>query len=195
MALERPGYASAGAENGRLALVAELAAIAARDEQALRRFFDLTCGKVFGLLLRTLGDHAAAEDVLQEVYLTVWLKASTFDETRASPITWLVTIARNRAIDRRRSMARQDSHVDLDGVDIADVSTPPHSVLEGADRASRLQPCLATLDEVSREAIRSAFFDGLTYEQLAVRHGVPLGTMKSRIRRGLMRLRTCLGHD
>lgn len=195
MAFERPGQASGDKDDGRLVLVAELAAIAARDEQALRRFFDLTSGKVFGLLLRTVGDRATAEDVLQEVYLTVWLKASTFDGTRASPITWLVTIARNRAIDRRRSMARQERHVDLDGIDVPDASTPPHAVLEEADRASRLQPCLATLDEASQEAIRSAFFEGLTYDQLAVRHGVPLGTMKSRIRRGLMKLRTCLGHD
>ena len=195
MALEGPGHLSGGGEEGRRVLVAELAAIAARDERALRRFFDLTCGKVFGLLLRTLGDHAAAEDILQEVYLTVWLKAATFDDTRASPITWLVTIARNRAIDRRRSMARTERLVDLDGIEVADISAPLSGLLDDADRLSRLQPCLSTLDEPSRLAIRSAFFDGLTYEQLAARDGVPLGTMKSRIRRGLLRLRTCLGHD
>jgi RNA polymerase sigma factor (sigma-70 family) len=195
MAPAGPDTSSDGQVEGRRLLAADLAAIAAGSDQALRRFFNLTSAKVFGLLLRMLRDHAAAEDVLQEVYLTVWRRAASFDPSRASPITWVVTIARNRATDRLRSVSQTARVVPIDGIDIADTSEPPGGALEATDRHSNLQACLAALDEPSQTAIRGAFFEGLTYEHLAARHHVPLGTMKSRIRRGLIRLRKCLGDD
>jgi RNA polymerase sigma-70 factor (ECF subfamily) len=195
MAPAGPDTSSDGQVEGRRLLAADLAAIAAGSDEALRRFFNLTSAKVFGLLLRMLRDHAAAEDVLQEVYFTVWRRAASFDPSRASPITWVVTIARNRAIDRLRSVSQTARVVPIDGIDIADASEPPGGALEATDRHSNVQACLATLDEPSQTAIRGAFFEGLTYEHLAARHQVPLGTMKSRIRRGLIRLRKCLGDD
>jgi RNA polymerase sigma-70 factor (ECF subfamily) len=131
--------------------------------------------------------------VLQEVYLAVWRKASVFDETRASPITWLVTIARNRAIDRVRSgtVARLSEPIEM-ADSIADPSPLAAESLEATQERKRLQSCLDELEQRQQAAIRAAFMDGLTYDELARRTGVPLGTMKSWIRRGLARLRACL---
>jgi len=160
------------ADATRSELAAALARVAAGDRTALRLVYQDTSAKLFGVCLRILNDRSEAEDVLQEVYVTVWRKAASFDPSRASPITWLVAIARNRAIDRLRASA-----IDM--------------VLQGEQHA-RLKTCLGELEERHAEAIRWAFLDGVTYEQLAERMGVPLGTMKSWIRRGLLKLRACL---
>jgi len=131
--------------------------------------------------------------MLQEVYLTVWRKAASFDETRASPITWLVAIARNRAIDRVRSggVARASAPIEVAEA-IPDPAPLAAETLEAAQENSRLYSCLEELELRHSAAIRAAFIDGLTYEELAERQGVPLGTMKSWIRRGLQSLRKCL---
>lgn len=164
---------------------------AAEDRQSLKSLYECTSAKLYGICLRLLRDEADAQDVLQEVYLSVWRKAASFDSTRASPITWLATIARNRSIDRLR--ARQAPTEDLGAaVDIPDDGPSSFQVLETADDAARLRRCLEELESRARDAIRSAFFDGATYPELAEREGVPLPTMKSWIRRGLISLRGCL---
>ena len=169
-------------------------AVAGGDRDALRAVYDRTSAKLFGVCLRILGSREEAEDVLQDVYLTVWNKAHSFDPTRASPITWLATIARNRSIDRRRAAGPRilDRPVD-EAVDIADTAPDALASLETSDEARRLRDCLGTLEAPAREAIVSAFFGGQTYDELAAERGLPLGTVKSTIRRGLMRLKGCLG--
>lgn len=163
------------------------------DRSAFRTVYEATSAKLLGVTLRILSDRQLAEDVLQDTYLTVWRKAGSFDASRASPITWLVTIARNRAIDRLRSSAasRRSTSID-DAFDVADDGPSPAQSLESGDDVRRLNDCLGQLDDKTGGAIRTAFLEGVTYDTLATRENVPLGTMKSWIRRGLMRLRTCL---
>ena len=163
------------------------------DRSAFRTVYEATSAKLFGVCLRILPDRQAAEDVLQDTYVIVWRKAASFDASRASPITWLVTIARNRAIDRLRSAAPMKNAAPVeDAHDLADSGPLASDVVEQADEAARLNGCLETLEDRARAVIRTAFFEGATYDELARRENVPLGTMKSWIRRGLMRLRSCL---
>lgn len=165
--------------------------VAGQNGDSLKRLYEQTSAKLYGICLRLLLEEGEARDVLQDVYLVVWRKAGMFDETRASPITWLATIARNRAIDRLRSRRAPVENIDL-APEIADESPSSFDVLEQAQDALRLRHCLDELEERARTMIRSAFFEGASYSDLAEREGVPLPTMKSWIRRGLQRLRGCL---
>ena len=163
------------------------------DRAAFRRVYDATSAKLFGVCIRILHDRQLAEDVLQDAYVSVWNRASSFDPTRASPITWLATIARNRSIDRLRSGARSRNDRPLEAAaDAADAAPLASDLVESGDEARRLNGCLGELEDRTRNAIRTAFFEGVTYEALAEREGAPLGTVKSWIRRGLLRLRACL---
>jgi RNA polymerase sigma-70 factor (ECF subfamily) len=140
-----------------------------------------------------LGERSEAEDVLQEVYLTVWRKAASFDESVASPITWLVAIVRNRAIDRLRASGASRAALPIEAAaDVADESMSAVERLEIDEDRARLRECLRELEQRQAAAIRAAFLDGFTYDELAAKASVPLGTMKSWIRRGLMKLRACL---
>lgn len=166
------------------------------DRLAFSRVYQLTSAKLFGICLRICGSRQAAEDVLQDVYLTVWRRAAGFDPGRSSPITWLATIARNRAIDwRRANGASPPDRSDEGAAAIVDPAPRPGDLLAVDERDRLLHGCLEALDASTRAAIRTAFFDGLTYAQLATRAEVPLGTMKSRVRRGLAHLKECLGDD
>ena len=165
----------------------------AEDRDAFRTLYDLTAAKLFGICLRICGERQAAEDVLHDVYLLVWRRAGGFEPGRASPITWLATIARNRAIDWRRAQGSRPTSPIADAPDIADSSPLASDQLEAAGESARLHACLDALEEQQRGAIRTAFFDGVTYAELAERQGVPLGTMKSWVRRGLLALKRCLG--
>lgn len=172
---------------------AALARIPAGDRGALQTVYRLTSAKLFGVALRILDDRGEAEDVLQEVYVTVWRKAGEFDAGRASPMTWLIAIARNRAIDRLRATKRSRSTDPIDNaIEIADAQPTAADALEMSEDNVRLHRCLDGLANDERAALRAAFFDGNTYEELAQRADIPLGTMKSRIRRAMMKLKTCL---
>ena len=179
----------------RAALRQELAGlmgrVVAKDSAALKAVYERTSAKLYGICLRLLRDETEAQDVLQEVYVAVWKKAASFDPARASPITWLATLARNRSIDRLRSR-RPDSERIESALAIPDERPSSLEILERADDAKRLHHCLEELDERARTQIRAAFFEGASYPQLAERNGVPLPTVKSWVRRGLIRLRGCL---
>ncbi len=164
-----------------------LAGVAARDGAALRQVYDATSAKLFGICLRIAGEREAAEDALQETYLKVWQRAGRFDPSRASAITWLILIARGTAIDARRAAIRRDA-----GHEAAAVDTAIDAGAGDADEGQAIDECMKHLDGDQRDPIRSAFFDGYSYAELASRFSVPLGTMKSRIRRGLTALKRCL---
>jgi RNA polymerase sigma factor (sigma-70 family) len=181
------------AESRRRQLAAALRRVAAGDQAALRLVYDETAAKLFGVCLRILNDRSEAEDVLQEVYLNIWRKAAGFDEGRASPISWLVAIARNRAIDRVRSaaVARLSAPIE-EAAELPDPSPLAAEAVETAQENRKLHSCLEQLETRQQAAIRAAYIEGLTYEELAQRTNVPLGTMKSWIRRGLAKLKACL---
>ena len=183
---------SVSADTARATLTEVLVRTGSEDRDAFRQLYDLSSAKLFGICLRICGERQAAEDVLHDVYLTVWRRAGAFEPGRASPITWLATIARNRAIDWRRAQGgRQFAAVD-EIAELPDAAPLASEMLEEQGEARRLHGCLDALEGRQRVAIRAAFFDGVTYAELAERQGVPLGTMKSWVRRGLAGLKRCL---
>lgn len=166
-----------------------------QDARAFRHLYRLTSAKLFGVCLRICGERRAAEDVLQEVYLTIWNRSRSYDSSRGSPIAWLAAIARNRAIDWRRSHPiRPEAQIDA-AREVADDHPAADTAIETGQEQDILLRHLDDLEPRQREAIRAAFFEGLTYTELAEREGVPLGTMKSWVRRGLLRLRERLDDD
>ena len=174
-------------------IAAALGRIPGGDRSALQTVYRLTSAKLFGVALRILGERSEAEDVLQEVYVTVWRKAADFDVNRASPMTWLIAIARNRAIDRLRATRQSRRMEPIEQADdVPDSAVSADSALESAQDHVRLHGCLDGLAVHERGALRGAFFDGNTYEELAARMSVPLGTMKSWIRRAMIKLKACL---
>jgi len=166
--------------------------IGAGDRDALKMLYEATSAKLFGVILRIVIERGEAEDVLQEVYITVWRKAAEFDATRASPITWMVTIARNRAIDRLRAKGSRPTTTLDEAAEIRDAAPAADTLIDSANDAKRVQAALGMLDPKHAAIIRCAYFEGLTYEALSDREGVPVGTLKSWVRRGLMRMRTVL---
>ena len=181
------------ADDLRAALAGALGRVASGDRNALEDVYRRTSGKLFAVVLRILPDRQEAEDVLQDVYLTVWRKAGMFDPDRASPITWLAALARNRAIDRVRSRGGRTFVSDDVVAARADEAPLASETLEASEQVDALETCLGELEPDRAHVVREAFFGGLTYEALANRAGVPLGTMKSWMRRALLRLRDCMG--
>jgi RNA polymerase sigma-70 factor (ECF subfamily) len=175
------------------ALQALLERVARGDQRAFESLYRDTSSTLLGICLRVLADRGEAEDVLQEVYVAVWNKATQYDATRARAMTWLGTIARNRAIDRLRSLPAQASRAPIDIAEtLPDPSPSPASQAAAATDRARLDVCLEQLEPRRKTLIRTAFFDGATYEELAARSGSPIGSVKSWIRRGLMQLKACL---
>jgi RNA polymerase sigma-70 factor (ECF subfamily) len=179
-------------DDQRQALTGALLRVGRGEAAALKEVYDRTSAKLFGVCLRILGEPAEAEDVLQVVYVTVWRRAAAFDPSRSSPITWLAAIARNRSIDRIRAR-RPDRNIPIEAaVHVADAAPLALSAIEDREASARLSGCLGELEAVHQQSVRRAFLDGLTYEALAQQAGVPLGTMKSWIRRALIKLRGCM---
>jgi RNA polymerase sigma factor (sigma-70 family) len=168
-----------------------LSSLAFGDRSALAELYQRTSAKLYGICLQLMPSQSEAEDVLQEVYLTVWRRAATFDPARASPITWLSVVARNKAIDQLRRARLPIADGDS-AIEVEDERATAIEMIEERESQGQLGRCLEELDETQRSAIRSAFFNGSSYRQLAESSNVPLGTMKSWIRRALLRLRECL---
>ena len=165
----------------------------ARDQKAFEALYKATSPRLFGVCMRLVGDRAEADEVLQEAYVTVWRRAGSFDPSLSSAFTWLVTVVRNKAIDRLRQRPGTQAITDMAWEAIIDPEPGPSARAEAGDAYGRLRACLDQLDAPQRRSIREAFFGGATYNELADRAKVPLGTMKSWIRRGLIQLRACLG--
>ncbi len=176
-----------------------LARVALQDRAALRELYQACAGRLLSVARRMLGDHASAEDVVQETFITVWTRATQFPLLRSSPMAWLTSITRNRAIDRlRRIRPETPLHwQDDDGRDhshdAVDASGSPLDQLLARQADGRLGECLGHLDADPRCALALAYYEGLTHEQVASRLGRPLGTVKAWLRRSLVRLRDCLG--
>jgi RNA polymerase sigma-70 factor (ECF subfamily) len=167
--------------------------VAAGDEAAFASLYDLIAGPVLGLVTRVLRNHAQAEEVAQEVLVEVWRKATRFAPERGSALSWVLMIAHRRAVDRVRS-----HQAVLDREDRMDVQRPFDSVSEstlaGLDQ-ERVRKCLSALTDLQRESIVLAYYNGYTYPEVAQVLNVAPGTVKTRIRDGLIRLRDCLGVD
>ncbi len=184
------------ANTSRERLRADMVRLASGDRSSLGDIYSATSAKLFGICLRILNDRGEAEDALQDVYLGLWQRADRYDPARASPISWLATLARNRAIDRLRSSKRvRDSLPENAATAVEDDTPLADSLAEDKQRDARIHHCLGKLEKRQQSAIRTAFFDGATYRELAETQGVPLGTMKSWVRRGLAALGKCLGSD
>ena len=190
--MEQPaGRTAADAARDRLKLAMER--LANGDRSALETIYRATSAKLFGICYRILGDRAEAEDALQDVYVSLWKRADRFDADRASPISWLSTFARNRAIDRLRTGKVRQGSVPVDeAMDLTDAAPLADDLLQSAQQNAQIHLCIKTLDENQQDAIRTAFLEGKTYVQIAEMRDVPLGTMKSWVRRGLAKLKRCL---
>lgn len=170
-----------------------IAKVATGDQAAFASLYDHLAPTVFGVVRRVLRDPSQAEEVTQEVFVEIWRQAARFDGERGSVRTWSVTIAHRRAVDRVRSeQAHRDRQVRVATADIDGDPTPEDSAVDTEDRR-RARAAMAELSEPQREALELAFYDGLTHVQIADRLGVALGTVKTRIRDGLIRLRSVMG--
>lgn len=172
-------------------LASVLARVAGRDRAAFRELYAATSGKLFGVALRILGQRAEAEDALQEIYTRVWLRADRYDPARGRVMTWLIAIARNHAIDRLRSRPQESADADA-AMAVADAKPGPLAGLVAEGEARRLVDCFSTLEDDRARAVRGAYLDGLSYDALARRHAVPLNTMRTWLRRSLLRLKECM---
>jgi RNA polymerase sigma-70 factor (ECF subfamily) len=177
--------------------------ITGRDESALAEFYDRHSRLAYSVIMRILRSQPEAEDVLQETFVCVWSRAETYDTLKGSPAGWVARIARNRAIDRLRARRARENVTVEPAVRAADgrahsiepvTRDTPETTLEGQWTAGAVRTALATLTPEQRELIEAAFFEGYTHSELAIRFGVPLGTVKTRIRSGLAALRDRLVH-
>ena len=177
-----------------------LAQVGMGDRVAFARLYESTSAHLLGVVLRIQRDRALAEDTLQEVYVNVWRSAHSFDAAQSQPLTWLTSVARNRAIDGlRRAQTQPQWHTavsdeeDSDVYDrVADDAPGPMELLSRATEARALSGCMDALSAVQRQSVALAFFDGMSHAEVAATLRQPLGTVKSWVRRALFALKDCL---
>ncbi|HZB33630.1 MAG TPA: ECF RNA polymerase sigma factor SigK [Streptosporangiaceae bacterium] len=188
----RPWQRRSGGEDRRLELGTLLDRVARGDQDAFEQVYRHVAGPVYGLALRVVRDPAQAEEVAQEVLVDVWRTAARYDETRGSALAWVMTLAHRRAVDRVRSAQavadreERTARVERDHDEVAE------SVAARLER-EQVRRCLGTLTELQRESVTLAYYSGYTYREVAELLQVPLGTVKTRMRDGLIRMRDCLG--
>lgn len=166
--------------------------IAAHDRQALAEFYDLIAGPLFSTATRILGDSHEAEEVVQDVFLQIWEKAATFDAALGSPFTWAMRITRNRSIDRLRSRQRRTKLAVQFQENLEITTNSPAAAELGEEAVVQIRSTVGSLPADQRRVIEMAFFSGLTHVEIAEALGEPLGTVKARIRRGMLKLRESL---
>ena len=168
-----------------------IARCALRDRAAFRTLYERTSAKLFGVVLRILKDRSEAEEAIQEVYIKIWQRADRYVAGGYSPISWLVAVARNHSLDILR--ARRPVSADIDAaLEVPDSGPSPERAAEDSDERGRIEQCLGTLDPERADAVRGAYLDGYSYDELAAKYDVPLNTMRTWLRRSLLRLRECL---
>ena len=174
-----------------------LAAVARKDANAFRALYDATSPKLFGFALRILIKREVAEEVLQEAFVSVWNNAASYQASLAAPMTWMTTIVRNKAFDMLR---RVDHTVELDAdtfdKDVMDAmessDLTPLAALQLSQESAALAGCLSRLEGLHRQAVAMAFYHDMSHSEVAEHMKLPIGTVKTWIRRGLERLRVCL---
>ncbi|GAB1721197.1 MAG: sigma-70 family RNA polymerase sigma factor [Nitrospira sp. CR1.1] len=171
-----------------------LARIAVGDQSALAELYDVSSAKVFGLAMKILGDHAAAEETTLDVYTQVWRRISTYDAERGTPGGWLMTLTKSRAIDRfRSSYLERGRHVPLEqAAELPGHEDTPEQYSAGLERQRFVQDALASLSVEQRQAIALAYYWGLSQSEIADHLKLPLGTVKTRMRLGMIKLREVL---
>lgn len=165
--------------------------VALGDRDAFAALYNATSAKLFGITLRVLNNRAEADDALQEIYIKVWRAAARYQSNGLSPMTWLITIARNHAIDKLR--ARKKGQAGLDEVaELADPAAGPEAQAIASSERAQINDCLDELPEDRAEAVRRAYLEGDTYQDLADMMNVPLNTIRTWLRRSLIKLKDCL---
>jgi RNA polymerase sigma-70 factor (ECF subfamily) len=179
-------------------LIALLDRVAMADESALKTLYELTSSKLYGVALRVVTNREWAEDVLQEAYLNIWKVAGTYQATLSPPMAWMGLLVRSRGLDflRRRASDRADRMQQLDEVisdTVAGDSPNPMDTTQASEQAWALHQCLSQLENKQREVVSLAYLRDLSHSELAEQLRLPLGTVKTWIRRGLEQLRSCMG--
>ncbi|MDX2264704.1 MAG: sigma-70 family RNA polymerase sigma factor [Hyphomicrobiales bacterium] len=172
---------------------AALAACAAGDSRALKALYDIEAPRMLGVAMRLLKRQSLAEDAVHDAFLSIWRKASSFNAELGGGRGWMYAILRNRALNMLRGEDRIDFTDDLESFGLASPEESPEDAISRLSDESALRRCLEGLDPPKRNAIVLAYMHGLSHGELAGKLGVPLGTMKSWIRRGLLALKECLG--
>ncbi len=175
-----------------LDLAAALRRCAAGDEASLRAIYDAEAPRMLGVASRLLRRRDLAEEAVHDTFLKVWNSAALFDETRGDPRAWIYTILRNRALSILRGEARTELVDDFEPMGLASEAESPEDAMARLSDAGALRGCLERLDPVRRQAVLLAYVNGLTHGEIAGRMRIPLGTIKSWIRRSLMALKDCL---
>lgn len=171
-----------------------LTRVARGDDRAFAELYDLVSARVYGLIRRVLRDPAQSEEVTQEVLLTVWRSAARYDEDQGSAMAWVMTMAHRRAVDRVRSeQSSSDRHKRLAARDVEPAYDSVAETVETRLDQEAVRRCLASLTALQRESVTLAYYTGRTYREVAEHLELPVGTVKTRMRDGLIRLRDCLG--
>ena len=158
---------------------------------AFGTLYDMTSAKLFGVCLRILRDRAEAEDAVQEVYIKIWHNATRFQQAEASPMSWLIAIARNQSIDKLRSRRAPAFELE-DAIEVQDNAPGPEASLLAKDEKSKIDLCIDKLPKDRARAVRAAYVEGYSYLELATRYQLPLNTLRTWLRRSLISLRECL---
>lgn len=170
-----------------------MARVAAQDRDAFAALYTATSAKLYGIVLRILQRREVADEILQEVYVRIWQRAGEFDRMRASPITWMATIARNLALDevrRKRPLAIEETP---EALAVADPARSASDMVEISEDWRRLEKCLGELDVHRQAIVRLAYLDGWSRDELAQKFGHPVATIKTWLHRSLKQLKDCLG--
>jgi RNA polymerase sigma-70 factor (ECF subfamily) len=174
-----------------------MARVALQDRAAFERVYRATCAHLLGVAFRILGNRERAEEVLQEAFVNVWHGARGYNASVATPMTWLINIVRNKAIDALRSGAserRSTSALEDEAFEMpAERSLEPQQMLDASLQRAHIDACMETLSAQQRQALALAYYRGLVHTEIAQQMGAPLGTAKAWVRRGLDKLKECLG--
>lgn len=169
-----------------------LARVATQDRAAFRDLYSTTSSKLFGVLLRILPNRAEAEDALQEVFTRVWLRAGRFDPEKGRAMTWLISVARNHAIDRLRTRVEHTAATDGEADALVDNTPSAEANLIAKGQARKIVDCMSALEPDRAKAVQGAYLSGLSYADLSEKFNVPLNTMRTWLRRSLLQLKECL---